>query len=155
MDGLVLLELFQLAVMAGGAGGGDVAGEGDLQRGVGIGVALETIVQAEMGDPLVAAATGRDHILIPGRVAHMALLAGELVAVGHAIRLQGGDDARVALDAIRQGQRCGRRRWGRVADGLSGGVGAGLEDEEHGEEQAKIFGCKYYLAYYYRYDTVS
>lgn len=71
---------------------------------MGVGVALQAVVQSEMGGPLVAATTGRDDILISGRVADMALLAGEFVPVGHAIRLQGGDNGGVAFDAVAFGQ---------------------------------------------------
>lgn len=56
MYGRVFLQLFQLAVMAGGAGSGYGSGQGDLQWRVRIGMALQAIGQSEMSGSLVAAA---------------------------------------------------------------------------------------------------
>jgi len=148
MDGLVFLELLQLTVMAGGAGAGDGPGQADLQGGVGIGVAGQAIAQSEMGGPLVAAATGRDNLFVPGGVTDMAVLAGKLVAVRHAICLEDGDNGRVAFYAISE-QELLVRRWDFRSgfDGFGNGFVAGGartgQEKKHGYGQGKIFGCKY------------
>lgn len=117
-------------------------------------MALQAIVQSEMGFPLVATVAWRDDILVPWGVADMAILAGDLVAVGHAIALQGGDDGRMALHAIIKRELC---YWWRRIDWFGEGIVFGLTRELQGEkqryDQAKIFGCKYQLAYYYHGDV--
>ena len=53
----VLLELLELPIVAGGALRGYRSAQGDLQGGVGIGVALQAVVEPEMRDPFVTAVT--------------------------------------------------------------------------------------------------
>ena len=86
---------------------------------MGVGVALQAIIQSEMGGVFVAATTRRDNVFVPWGVADMAVLASELVTMGHAVVLNGGDYCRVALDAIIE------RKFvlgsGGFGDGLIGG----------------------------------
>lgn len=142
--------------MAGGAGGGDGLGQGNLQGGVWVGVAFQAVRQPEMGGSLVATAAGRDHVFVAGGMADVTVQAGEFIAMGHAISLQGGDDGRMALDAILEGER--RWRWRRrfagwLGDGLVGRAARELQEGKDGNDDAKIFGCKYHPAYYYHGDV--
>ena len=117
-------------------------------------MALQAIIQSEMGLALMATAARRDDILVARGVADMAVLTGDLVAVGHAIALQCGDDGRMALRAIIQGELCqGWRLVAWLGQGLVRRPAGDLQAEKHRACQNKIFGCKYQLAYYYLGDV--
>lgn len=88
--------------MAGGTGPGYGPGEGDLQGGVGVGMAFQAISQTEMGRPLVTTVAGGNNIFVPRWMADMTILTGEFVAMGHAIAPQGGDGSRMTFAAILQ-----------------------------------------------------
>lgn len=83
----MFLQLFQLAVMAGGARAGNNFGQGDYQRGVRVGVAFQAIGQAEMGGPLMAVSAERDDVFVARGVALMAVRAGKLVAMCCAVTI--------------------------------------------------------------------
>jgi len=140
MDGRVFLQLFQLTVMTRGAGGGDGSGQGDLQRCVRVGMALQAIGQPEMGGTLVAAAARRDNLFIPWGVADMALLAGEFVTVGHALGFNNRDDGGMAFDAITGAEPLWLRDW--FGNGLVGAEAWPRHERQEGHEQTKIFDCK-------------
>lgn len=107
-----------------------------------------------MGRVFVTAVARRDNVFDTGGVADMARQAVQFVSMGHAVALDGGDDGWMAFNAIVDRQTCGRQRLCRFGGGLIGGLIVCRKDDEHGQRHGKIFGCKYYLAYYYRDDAL-
>ena len=131
MDGRVFLKLFQLTVMASGAGGGDGSGQSDLQRRVWVGMALQAIGQSEMGGTLVAAAARRDNLFIPWGMANMTPLAAKFVAVGHALGFNHSDNRGMAFDAITRGEPIWLRD--RFGNGLLGAEAWPWQEEKKGD----------------------
>ena len=75
-----------------------------------------------MGSFFVTTVARRDNVFVPGRMADMTVLAGEFIAVGLAISLQGRYDCRVAFDTILGREKfCWRRFVGWRGNGFVGG----------------------------------
>jgi len=145
VDAGIFAELGVLPGMTGETGGGHLPGEGYLQRGVGVAVASKAVFQAKMGRLLagvVTAAAPGDNVHVPGRMAYMALHAGEFSAVGLPVFIEDDYDMGVALLAVFGGwpQGLSLGLW----LGLWLGGGRGLRRQRDAQENAQgyVFYCK-------------
>lgn len=112
MLALVLLQLGHLLRMAGKTRLGDIAGNGDDQWGVRIGVAIETALQFKMGVAFMALAAGGDVAIFFGSVARMAINAAHLALVGPAIAVDVLGGLVMAFDAVILGKPRGHGAGG-------------------------------------------
>jgi hypothetical protein len=85
MDTRVFLKFLYLTAMTGEAWPCHLSGQGDLQRGMGVLVALQAVIQPKMRGIPVAPATVRDNVPFAGGVPFMTVNAGDFVPVSRAV----------------------------------------------------------------------